>query len=132
MARQSAISREAREYIIDEIERRGLIELDEVVTLVTNHYQFDPLKAKDREIKSWARRLLGSLKAQDGSRQVLAVKGQPGLFANIATCEDGRILKAIDEQVSEKWLGLGRTLRNVKRRRREVDGQQSLYAVDAI
>jgi len=127
MGRQIAISSEAREYITDEIERRGLVEVGDIAVLVEKHYQFDPLKAREREIKAWARRLLGSLKAQDGTREVLAVKGSPGLFAHLGTCHDSKIVDAIIKQLTEKRNGLDVTLKMAERRKAEIEGQQSLF-----
>lgn len=130
MPRQSAISHEARDYIIDEIERRGIVEIEDIVKLAYDHYQFDPMRAKEREIKAWARRLFASIKSSDGTRSVLSVKGSPGVFVNLDTCKDFKAVDNVVNQLKEKRDGLNRTLKKAERRRTEIVGQQSLLISD--
>ncbi len=127
MARQSAVSKDAREYIKEQIKERGLVTVEEVTDLVFSKYCFDAKQARIREVNNYSRRLLASIKDQNGVRTVLAVKGSPGLFADITTCRSIPVLDQIDRQLTEKIEGTIKPRNMVRKRKSELLGQYSLF-----
>lgn len=129
MASQSAVSKEAKEFIVEQIKEIGLVTVEEVAGKILPHYCFDPIKSKQREINNYARRLLASIRDSSGVRTVLAVKGSPGLYVDIDTCKDIPMLRNVDEQISDKLEGLKKDRKRLRRNIQQLEGQQSLFQI---
>ncbi len=130
MAKQSVVSKEAKEYIIEQIRENGLITVEEVAGIVEKHYCFDPIRSKQRELDNYSRRLLATIRDSAGTRTVLAVKGSPGLYVNIESCSDIPTLKRVDSQLADRFEGLKLPRRIIKRRIQHLAGQQSLFQAE--
>ncbi len=129
---EKAISRQARKYIKDQIRALGFTTVDDVAQLVAPHYSFDPIKAREREIKAHARRMLASVRDEDGKRAVLAVKNSPGRYINIDNCKDAVDVQRVLEQLMDKRDGLNISIRKGMRRYGELAGQRKFEQTKAV
>ena len=126
MARQSALSREAREYIKEKIKEDGIVTVEGVASIVNQQYQFDPQRSREREVMAYARRLLASQKDYAGDRTLIAVKGDPGVYINLDNCTDKYRLRKAVEQLTDKKNGLERHIIKGHRRIAELEGQMTM------
>lgn len=79
-------TREIREYIFSEIDRRGFVEVDEVAEIIKGLHVYDPLTAEDQWYRDKARRLMASRKDSNGVRVLFATGPASGTYINIETC----------------------------------------------
>ena len=122
MAREGPITREAREKIKEQIREKGIAEIDGVVAFIKPFYSFDPDAAKEREMKSYARRLLASVRNDRGERVLYAIKGEPGTYARL-DCNVLRYVQKIVEQLTDKRDGLDIQIKRGNQIIREIKGQ---------
>ena len=126
MARQNAISKEAREYITQTVKERGIVTVEGVSEIVSKHYQFDPERSKKREIMNCARHILASIKNRSGERTLLSVKGEHGKFVDLDHCKDLHSAQKVREQLADKRDGLNRNIAKADRKIQELEGQISI------
>ena len=60
MERNSAVSREARQYIIQQVQKDGIVTVSGVAEIVSKYYRFDPQKSFRRDVEQYSRRLLAA------------------------------------------------------------------------
>lgn len=127
MGRESPVTREARERIKEQIRERGIAEVDVVVSFIERYYSFDESAARQREIRAYARRLLGSIKDEQGERSMFAVKGSPGIYIDFDNCKDICAVQHAVEQLKDKRDGLSSRINKGASRIRELEGQATFF-----
>lgn len=125
-------TREIREYIFSEIDRRGFVEVDEVAEIIKGLHVYDPLTAEDQWYCDKARRLMASRKDSNGVRVLFATGPASGTYINIETCRSLSDVTSVVDQLIEKRDGLNAAIAKGRRRKAELEGQTSLFrsAVD--
>ena len=125
-------TREIREYIFSEIDRRGFVEVDEVAEIIKGLHVYDPLTAEDQWYSDKARRLMASRKDSNGVRVLFATGPASGTYINIETCRSLSDVTSVVDQLIEKRDGLNAAIAKGRRRKAELEGQTSLFrsAVD--
>lgn len=78
-------TREIREYIFSEIDRRGFVEVDEVAEIIKGLHVYDPLTAEDQWYRDKARRLMASRKDSNGVRVLFATGPASGTYIGAET-----------------------------------------------
>ena len=64
MGRNSVISREARQYIVQQVQENGIVTVADVANIVRRYYQFDPQKSFNHDVEQYSRRILANQKRQ--------------------------------------------------------------------
>lgn len=123
MERNSAVSREARQYIIQQVQKDGIVTVSGVAEIVSKYYRFDPQKSFRRDVEQYSRRLLAAQRDGNGDRSLIAVKGEPGVYIDLDKCRDTLRLKKAVEQLTDRMVGLERNIAKGRRRIAEVEGQ---------
>ena len=103
-------TREIREYIFSEIDRRGFVEVDEVAEIIKGLHVYDPLTAEDQGYRDKARRLMASSKDSNGVRVLCAMPEPFGcdIRCGPADREAGRPQRGYRQRAAEKGRA-GRT-----------------------
>lgn len=123
MGRNSAVSREARQYIVQQVQEKGVVTVGGVAEIVRQYYQFDPQRSFKQDVERYSRRLLAAQKDSNGDRTLIAVKGEPGVYIDLDRCKDPRRLRKAVEQLTNRVNGLERNIAKGRRRIEEVEGQ---------
>lgn len=120
-------TQEIKDYVYDEIDRRGSITVDEVAEIIKTLNVYDPLAAENRWYRDQARRLMAQRRGAGGSRILFAPRTAEPTYINIETCNDLVKVNAVLRQLEEKRDGLNASLAKARRRATELEGQMSLY-----
>lgn len=123
MKRNSAVSRETRQYIVQQVQKDGIVTVSGVAEIVSKYYRFDPQKSFRRDVEQYSRRLLAAQRDGNGDRSLIAVKGEPGVYIDLDKCRDTLRLKKAVEQLTDRIVGLERNIAKGRRRIAEVEGQ---------
>ena len=123
MKRNSAVSRETRQYIVQQVQKDGIVTVSGVAEIVSKYYRFDPQKSFRRDVEQYSRRLLAAQRDGNGERSLIAVKGEPGVYIDLDKCRDTLRLKKAVEQLTDRIVGLERNIAKGRRRIAEVEGQ---------
>lgn len=127
MGRIRRLEPKAREMIKHKLFDAGEIRTEEVVDLIRPHYQFDPVAAKERELKRMAHQMMSSVRDEKGDRSTFACNvAGVSKYVNVDKSNDLDNLRGVDEQLRVKLEGLKKSSRKASNRRMEVEGQMSL------
>lgn len=128
MGRSAGISKEAREYIQRQLQEYGEIPTDEIMDMIRPHYVFDPVQAKEQQIRRAAQGLMARQKDSDGVRTCFAVRmSGKSIYVNVDRTKRKAHLDAVEQQLKRKYEGLNASMRKVRLRRSQLDGQISLF-----
>ena len=123
MGRNSVISREARQYIVQQVQENGIVTVADVANIVRRYYQFDPQKSFNHDVEQYSRRILANQKDNNGNRTLIAVKGEPGVYIDLDHCKDLLRLRKAVEQLTDRVTGLEKNITKVRKRIEEIEGQ---------
>lgn len=126
MARR-IFTQEVKNYIYDEVDRRGSITVDEVAGLIKKLGVYDPLAVEEQWYRDKARRLMARRRDAAGERVLYAPRTAKATYINIETCNDPVKVAAVLKQLIEKQEGLSAPIKKARMRVAELDGQTSLY-----
>lgn len=126
MARK-VFTRDIKDYIFSEIDRRGSITVDDVAEIIKGLQVYDPMAAEEQWYRDKARRLMASRKDEQGVRLLFATGPASGTYINIETCKSLPDVKAVMAQLIEKRDGLNAAIAKGQRRKAELEGQTSLF-----
>lgn len=110
MGRNSVISREARQYIVQQVQENGIVTVADVANIVRRYYQFDPQKSFNHDVEQYSRRILANQKDNNGNRTLIAVKGEPGVYIDLDHCKDLLRLRKAVEQLTDRVTGLEKNI----------------------
>lgn len=129
--RHCAITKEARDYIIDKMKDIGEMSTEEVMTLIEPHFTFDPVQAKSQQIRKQAHQMMSKMRDKYGVRTCFAVNdiNHNSVYVNVEKTEDPEALDAIEKQLTGKYTGLNASIKQVKRRKEEISGQISFASI---
>lgn len=123
MGRNNAISRAARQYIMQQVQEKGVVTVGGVSEIVRQYYQFDPQRSFKQDVERYSRRILAAQKDGNGDRTLIAVKGEHGVYIDLDHCKDSKRLRKAVEQLTDRVNGLERNIEKGRRRIAEVEGQ---------
>ena len=123
MGRNSVISREARQYIVQQVQENGIVTDADVANIVRRYYQFDPQKSFNHDVEQYSRRILANQKDNNGNRTLIAVKGEPGVYIDLDHCKDLLRLRKAVEQLTDRVTGLEKNITKGRKRIEEIEGQ---------
>ena len=123
MGRNSVISREARQYIVQQVQENGIVPVADVANIVRRYYQFDPQKSFNHDVEQYSRRILANQKDNNGNRTLIAVKGEPGVYIDLDHCKDLLRLRKAVEQLTDRVTGLEKNITKGRKRIEEIEGQ---------
>ena len=123
MGRNSVISREARQYIVQQVQENGIVTVADVANIVRRYYQFDPQKSFNHDVEQYSRRILANQKDNNGNRTLIAVKGEPGVYIDLDHCKDLLRLRKAVEQLTDRVTGLEKNITKGRKRIEEIEGQ---------
>lgn len=123
-----------RNWIASEVSRRipasmdkdSPVILDTVVELIKEMHVYDPIVAEEQWYKNTARKLIASIKDDDGLRTFFSARPVSREFVNIETCTDISKLDAVKYQLTKKRDGLDRHIEKNDRHRAQLTGQTPL------
>lgn len=120
-------TQEIKDYIFNEIDKRGSVEVDDVAEIIKELHVYDPLIAEQQWYRNKARRLMASRKDENGVRILFATGPASGTYVNIETCKNLTHVRAVVEQLTEKRDGLNAAIAKGQRRKTELEGQTTLF-----
>lgn len=128
MARTRTLETKAQEMILHKLSESGEMEAEEIMDLIRPHFLFDPLTAKERQIRRKANQLAARIRDEKGIRSVFNcnVDGV-SKYVNIDESQDVRALRGVETQLAEKLNGLEISRAKVSKRREETEGQMNLH-----
>lgn len=128
MGKSARISEEAREYIRQQLQEYGEIPTEEIMDMIRPHYVFDPVQAKEQQIRRAAQGLMARQKDSDGVRNCFAVcMSGKSIYVNVDQIKSRAQLDAVEQQLKRKYEGLNASMRKVRLRRSQLDGQISFF-----
>lgn len=101
--------------------------LDIVVELIREMQVYDPVVAEEQWYKNKARKVIASIKGNDGLRKFFSTRPASKEFVNIETCGDISKLNAVGYQLTKKKDGLNRDIKKNDRRKEQLTGQTPLH-----
>lgn len=117
----------AREIIIKKFGNTSLMTKENLIEEIRPHYIFDKESLIKQDLNRIANRLASSVRDQNGRRNIFPVKeGDKYKYVNIDETEDLEEVRKIYEGLVRRKQGLNPSLKKVYKRRREIEGQQSL------
>lgn len=124
MARTRTLEAKAQEMILHKLSESGEMETGEIMDLIRPHFLFDPLTAKERQIRRKANQLAARIRDEKGIRSVFNcnVDGV-SKYVNIDESQDVRALRGVETQLAEKLNGLEISRAKASKRREETEGQ---------
>lgn len=127
MARTRTLETKAQEMILHKLSESGEMETEEIMDLIRPHFLFDPLRAKERQIRRKANQLAARIRDEKGIRSVFNcnVDGV-SKYVNIDESQDVRALRGVETQLAEKLNGLEISRAKASKRREETEEQISL------
>lgn len=127
MTRSRKLEPKAREMIKHKLYEMGEIETEEVMEMIRPHFLFNPVIAKEKELRTVAQKMLSGIRDEKGVRTVFAcnVDGV-SKYVNIDESRDIASLRGVDRQLAKKLEGLEASSAKASKRRMEVEGQMSL------
>lgn len=127
MSRRLVIDPEAKRYIEAKIEEAGVVTVDEVRQIIHPYYRFDPVMAREREEKNYARRLLAKRRDDNGVRTCFSTRDpeHPEEYVDVEHVTDLHKLDGVIRQLMAKRNGLDGPIRKALRKRRQIAGQMS-------
>lgn len=134
MARR-IITKEIKEQVYDEIQRleSDEISVDFVAGLLRKLLVYDPKLVEDQWYRDKARRLLAQRRDDCGIRVMFATQEPDrGVYINIEACKNLNKVRAVKNQLADKYAGIGASLAKASRRVMELEGQLSLFHNDEV
>lgn len=127
MARTRTLETKAQEMILHKLSESGEMETEEIMDLIRPHFLFDPLTAKERQIRRKANQLAARIRDEKGIRSVFNcnVDGV-SKYVNIDESQDVRALRGVETQLAEKLNGLEISRTKALKRREETEEQMKL------
>lgn len=127
MTRSRKLEPKAREMIKHKLYEMGEIETEEAMEMIRPHFLFNPIIAKEKELRTVAQKMLSGIRDEKGVRTVFAcnVDGV-SKYVNIDESRDIASLRGVDRQLAKKLEGLEASSAKASKRRMEVEGQMSL------
>lgn len=115
---------EAKLYIEDQIHDYGEITTEEVMELIV----FDPQSAREQQIRKVAHRIMYGMRDEKQVRTCFAVKKDgESVYVNIDKSTNLNDLTKVRKQLGIKFDGLNRSIKKVKQKTKEVQGQVSMF-----
>lgn len=124
MARK-IITQEIKDYISDEIDRRGSVTVDEVALMFQKLALFDPAAEEVKWCRDKARRFMAQRRGVDGTRILFAPSNEPARYISVEDSQSLPDISAVLQQLTTKRDGLNAAIAKAERRRQELAGQIS-------
>ena len=124
-----ALDKRAVEAILRLMEELDEVTTEAVMDVIRPHYVFDPHVAKEREIRRKANRLMARFRDDKGIRTCFSYKDVTGQskYVNVDKTNDIEAVKAVNEQINDKYFGLGKAKKKLNARLLELAGQTKLF-----
>jgi len=127
-----ALDKRAVEAILRLMEELDEVTTESVMDIVRPHFMFDPRVAREREIRRKANRLMARFRDDKGVRTCFSYKDVTGQskYVNVDKTNDIEAVKAVSEQINDKYFGLSKAKKKLNARLLELAGQTSLFGED--
>jgi hypothetical protein len=114
-----------RAVVFAEHEKDPNITVENLTEIIKPLVEYDVEELKDRATKNQIRRILGSVKGEDGVRQYFS-KGN-GRYSNIETTTSMSDLNSVEAQLYPKIIGTTKSYKKVQRRKQALLDQYTLF-----
>ena len=121
------VTQEIKDYIQDEIDRRGSVTVDEVAQMFHKLALYDPAAEEARWCRDKARRFMAQRRGADGSRILFAPSNEPARYVSLENSQDLQDVSAVLQQLTTKREGLNAAIARAKRRQQELAGQLTMF-----
>lgn len=122
MARK-IITQEIKDYISDEIDRRGSVTVDEVAQMFQKLALSNPAAEEIKWCRDKARRFMAQRRGVDGTRILFAPSNEPARYISVENSQNIQDVAAVLQQLTVKRDGLNAAIAKAERRRQELAGQ---------
>lgn len=120
------LTQEIKDYIADEIDRRGSVTVDEVALLFHKLALYDPAEEEVKWCRDKARRFMAQRRGTDGKRVLFAPNTEPPRYISIENSQSAQDVNAVLKQLRLKRDGLNAAIAKAERRKAELSGQLTL------
>jgi len=122
------LDKRAGEIVLAQLEDNGVITTDALVELLNPHYNFDPRKAREREVRKKANSMMARYRDAKGIRTCFNYKSDEGesRYINVDKSSDIEALEGVERQLDKKYWGLNESKKKVRKRRLELSGQMTI------
>jgi hypothetical protein len=111
--------------VFTEYEKNPNISAEELSEIIKPHIEYDTKDLINRELKRQVRRIISSIKDDDGVR-VYFSNGR-GNFVNVDTTTNMDELQKVELQIYKKLVGTTKSYKKVLRRKQVLFGQLSIF-----
>ena len=108
------------------VDKNSPVILDTVVELIKEMHVYDPVAAEEQWYKNKARKVIASIKDNDGLRRFFSARPVSREFVNIETCTDISKLNAVGYQLTKKKDGLSRGIKKTEQCKARLTGKTPL------
>lgn len=125
----ATLMKKAKEVILQQMEECPELDVDTVINLVRPHYLFDAGKAREQAIRRKANQLMAQFRDENGIRKCFIYEDAEGTskYVNIEITSNKEALDSVETYLQGKYNGLNASIQKIKKRRKEVDGQISIF-----
>jgi hypothetical protein len=128
-----SLDKKAKAIVMEQMADLKEITREEVEALIEPHYCFNPVAAKEREIRRRANQLMTQFRDEHGIRTCYNYKNINGqsMYVNVDETKDPIALNRVKLQLDTKFNGLSKAQKKVKRRQSELDIRRNCSAKKA-
>ena len=117
-----------KEIVRSNLERMGTADINEIIEILRPHYDFNVSRLIERELRTRARRVMGSFRDECGVR--IYFSDNEGRYINIDNADNIEDLNKVRLQLHKKYSGLSAALKKVRKLAEAIQqkfGKQQKY-----
>lgn len=130
MSRFSTISKEAREYVIEQLHEQGEMTKSEVVEMIRPHCSFDPIRLQEKELNVIAARIIRRIRDENGVRTAFILRKED-MVIDVETCRTLAKVQAVEDMLTIQLDGLEMSRSKAQSRRMDLEGQLNMFSGEA-
>ena len=112
------LTRQAREYIVEQMREKGAMSTDEAIEIVKPHLMLDPQALIRAETRRVVQQIMSSIKGETGKRACFNLKAEgDSQYINIETTSSVKALDGVEKQLDGQFYGLSESKKRIAKRR---------------
>jgi hypothetical protein len=102
--RRLKLEKQAVEVILEKVSENSEMPVEKVMEIVEPHYLFDPVIAREREIRQKAHQIIAKVRDEKGIRDIYVCGDK---YVNVTKTKDKESLKKIRQKQEKLHTGIG-------------------------
>lgn len=122
------LDKRAKELILEAMYEMGEVTTEAVMDLIAPHYMFDPVAARQQELRRKANSLMSQMRDTSGVRDVFNYKDIDGesVYVHVGYTKDPAALSKVEERLLKQFRGIRNSTKKVRRQRKALSQQITL------